>query len=137
MGDEQDGDAERLLQCLHLPLHLLTQTLVQRGHRLVQQQGRRVEDQGAGQCDPLLLAAGQLTRAAVAEPGQPTRLSASSARLRRSVRRDPAHAQREIDVLGGAHVREQGVILEDHAEVAVFRRQAVHGFAVDQHRDRR
>jgi hypothetical protein len=36
---------------------------------------------------------------------------------------DAAHAQRESDVLGHAHVREQRIALEHHADVALVRRQ--------------
>ena len=41
-----------------------------------------------------------------------------------SARADAAQLQREGDVLGDAHVREQRVVLEDHADVALVRRQA-------------
>ena len=47
----------------------LAELEVERAERLVEQQRPRVVDQGAGQRDPLLLAAGHL-RAAGASPGR-------------------------------------------------------------------
>jgi hypothetical protein len=50
--------ADALLQPLDLELHLLAQVLVERAQRLVHQEQRRIVDEGAGQRDALLLAAG-------------------------------------------------------------------------------
>ena len=60
VGDEDEGDAERLLQRLQLVLHLLAQLEVERAERLVEQQHLGLVDQRAGQRDALALAAGQL-----------------------------------------------------------------------------
>ena len=102
VGDQHEGDADRLLQAAQLDLHLLAQLLVERRQRLVEQQHLRPHHQRAGQRDALALAAGQLVRAALAEPGQRhlrQRLldaapflrraepAAASARRRRSARR--------------------------------------------------
>ena len=55
-------------------------------------------------------------------PARPTRSSASG-RRRPSVRGQAAAAQREADVAGRGQVRPQGVVLEDHGQVALLRRQ--------------
>ena len=60
MGDEDEGDAQRLLQRLQLFLHLLAQLEVERAERFVEEQHFRLVDQSAGQRHALPLAAGQL-----------------------------------------------------------------------------
>jgi hypothetical protein len=86
---------------------------------LVHQQHPRLVDDGAGERDALLLPAGELVGAALA-------VAAEAHRLQRGQRAplalrpgDAAHLQREGDVLGHAHVREQRVALEHHAEIAL------------------
>ena len=59
------------LDPLELDLHLPAQLEVERAERLVEQQHRRPVDDGPGQRDPLLLAAGELGRLA---PGQVAQL---------------------------------------------------------------
>ena len=86
VGDVDEGDADLALDPLELQLHLLAQLQVQGAERLVQQQHLRLVHDRAGQRDPLPLAAGQLDRLAVAEPGSRTISSAASARRRCSGR---------------------------------------------------
>ena len=64
VGDEDRGQAELALQATDLELHGLAQLAVERTERLVEQQQPRVEDDGTGQRDALLLAAGELARQA-------------------------------------------------------------------------
>ena len=102
VGDQHEGDADRLLQPAQFDLHLLAQLLVERRQRLVEQQHLWPHHQGAGQRDALALAAGQLVSAALSQPAQRDlrqRLvdaaallggiepQAASARRRRSARR--------------------------------------------------
>jgi hypothetical protein len=67
VGDVDERDAELTLDALELELHDVTQFEVQRTERFVEQQGARIVDQGAGQGDALLLAAGQLRGLALRE----------------------------------------------------------------------
>ena len=46
---------------------------------------------------------------------------------------DAVHAEREADVLLERHVRVEGVVLEDHRDVALARRGEGHVDAVDEH----
>ena len=112
------------MQVAHLDLHLLAQLLVERRQRLVHQQDARLEDDGAGERDALALAARELVDVAVAEPAE---LHELEHLLRRasaiSALRDPAQPQGIGDVAGDRHVREQRVVLEHHADVALVRRQ--------------
>ena len=61
---------EALLEVLDLELHLLAELPVERAERLVHQDQPGLEDQGAGQGHPLLLAAGELGRPPVVQAGQ-------------------------------------------------------------------
>jgi hypothetical protein len=82
------------------------------------------EDQRAGQGDALLLAAGQLRRP---PPPKAPICTMSSARLT-FFSRSPCRScapQAGSEVLGHRHVREQGVVLEHHADAALVRRDVV------------
>ena len=60
--DQDDGDAAILLQPLEDVHHLDTGPAVQVPGRLVGEQNRRIVQERTGDCDALLLAAGQLIR---------------------------------------------------------------------------
>ena len=60
--DVDRGDAQLALQALELEAQRLAQLGVQVGQRLVEQQQRRLDDERAGQGQPLLLTAGELGR---------------------------------------------------------------------------
>ena len=84
----------------------------------------RIEDEGARQRHPLLLAARELrrpARAELAELDHVQRLADALRDLRASASAGPDSGK--ADVLGHRHVREQRVVLEHHADVAPVRRQ--------------
>ena len=118
MRDVDGGDAELALDAAELELHLLAELSVERGERLVEQQQVRLEDQRAGDGDALLLPAGKLVDAPLAEAAEPDEIEIAVDALRNRARIEAAHFQREGDVLGGAHMREQREPLEHHADRA-------------------
>ena len=67
MGDEQDRRRERLAQAGQEVAHVGAGDLVEGGERLVHQQQRRAERDGAHEGDALLHAARQLVRVGVGE----------------------------------------------------------------------
>ena len=77
-----------------------------------------------------MLAARQLVGAAAADIRQLDQFEHGLDRLLDLAARQAAHLQAETDVLGHAHVREQGVALEHRVDRAAERRQVLHGFAV-------
>ena len=117
--DIEDGDAESRMQLLDLELHLVAQLLVERAERLVHEDDRRPVDEAARERDPLLLAAGELAREPLRHAGELHGLErVGDGPLDLGVRQPP-HAEREGDVLEDGQVREQGIVLENHADVAL------------------
>jgi hypothetical protein len=119
----QDGDADATLDLLYLELQLLSEFAIERAKRLIEQQSIRLEHQCTRECDTLLLSARQFAGPARREFSQTDafqHLQRLSAALPAG---HPFHAQREFDVVEHAHMGEQCIALEDHAEVASFRWQ--------------
>jgi hypothetical protein len=104
-------------------MHAGAQPGVERGQRLVEEQYVRADGEGAGDGHPLLLSAGQLPRIAarvrrhaghlqcLGDPGADLALGG------------PARLQSEGHVVLDPHVREEGVLLHDHADAPPVRRQ--------------
>ena len=70
MGDEDRREAEPLLQVAQFAPHLHAQLGVEVRQRLVEKQDLRLDRDGARERDALLLAAGELRRAAVRKIGE-------------------------------------------------------------------
>ena len=83
MGHVDERDAELALELPQLELEVLAELGVEGAERLVEQQDLRVEHQGPGQGDALLLATGQLRRTTLAE--SPMRAISSASETRRSI----------------------------------------------------
>ncbi len=114
------GAVELAMDAADLRPRLDAQLGVEIRQRLVHEDQRRLDDDGAGDGHALLLAAGELSGQLVLLAGElhePERMR----HARRAVGgRDAAHPQAEADVLGDGHVRKQRVVLEHHAEAALF-----------------
>ena len=135
--DVENRHAERLLQALDLELHLLAKLAVEGTEWLVHERQSGFEHHRPGEGDALLLPAAQLAREAVVvalELHEPERLVDPASGLRF---RHAAHLQRKADVLGDAHVREQGIVLEHHADVALEGWKAGHLAIADDDRSAR
>ncbi|MNB90144.1 hypothetical protein D3C75_371970 [compost metagenome] len=132
VGHVQRGDVELLLQLADFIAHAASKVGVEVTQRLIKQQHFRFEDQRAGQRHALLLAAGDLVDKAVFKALQIHHgqrflhpgfgLCAGYAE----------HLQAVADVLAQRHVREQGVRLEHHADIALLNGTMGHVLAVDQ-----
>jgi hypothetical protein len=119
VGHDHEGDPDRGLDGLELDLHLLAQLAVQGPEGLVQQQHPGAVDQGPGQGHALALAARELGGPAVAEVVQADLGQSGRDPIGALGLRHLADPQAVADVLGHAHVREQGVVLEDGVDVAL------------------
>jgi hypothetical protein len=129
VGDEDEGDAERLLQRLQFLLHVFAQLEVERTKRLVEQKHLRLVDQGAGERDALALAAGKLARAAGAVTGKPDQRQCFLGGLLPLQLADTLDHQPVGDVVEHVQMREQRVVLEDGVDVAAIGRNAFGAFA--------
>jgi hypothetical protein len=106
--------------------------LSSRAQGLIHQHQLRIEDQGAGECHALLLAAGKLRRPALAHLRQLDHAEgALDLRLDLGLRHLP-HLQRKGEVLLDRHMREQRIILKHHADIALVRRDMVDRLAVEE-----
>ncbi|MNO25436.1 hypothetical protein D3C76_152720 [compost metagenome] len=125
VGHVHHGHAQALVDVLDLHLHVLAQLLVQRAQRFVHQHQLRLEHQCPGQGHTLLLAAGQLAGVTLGEGIELDHVQHPLDPLADVGLAQVAHGQREGQVLGHGHVREQRVVLEHHADVALVRRHVV------------
>ena len=117
------------MDVLDLDLHVLAELFVERAERLVHEHDLGLEDERAGKGYALLLAARELVgaaRAIAAELHHLERPLDAPAGLRLG---HPARLQRKGEVLGDRHMGEQGVVLENDANVALVRRDVVQGLA--------
>ncbi len=122
--DEDGGDAELLLDPSDRAPELLADFGVERAEGLVEQQHLGPVGERARDRDALLLAARELGRQAFVHALEGDELQQfPSAGQPIAVLHAP-DAERELDVVGDAHVAEQGVVLEHEADAAVARRDA-------------
>ena len=119
VGDEDERDADLTLDPLQLDLHRLAQLEVEGGQRFVEQQRARQVDERPGEGDALLLAPGELRRAAVGELAEADDVEHLERPAAHLVGGDLLGPQTEGDVVVHRHVREQRVLLEDGVDVAL------------------
>ena len=125
VGDEDGGGAFLLEDGAHFEREAFAQVNVEVGEGLVEQEELWPGRQRAGERDALLLAAGEFVRVFFAAAGEADGGEQGA---------DPRRAfggglggDAEGDVAGDREVREERVILEDHADLARLGRQAEAG----------
>ena len=117
--DEHSRRAGEPEDFLHLLPHLTPHVGIQVAERLVQEQYDGFGGERAGERHPLLLAAGELVRVAVLEARESNEVQRLSDHVHGS--RLLQAPQPEGDVLRHGEVREQRVVLKDHAHAALLR----------------
>lgn len=118
--DEDGGDVLRGKYLAQGGLDLPFEMRVERGERLVEEQDIRAAREDARECDALLLSAGEPSGIGVFKPvqGETRDVFGEDALLFR-VR---VH-ECEDDVLAHGHVRKEGIVLKEVADVPLLRRQ--------------
>lgn len=104
---------------------MLAQRLVEGAERLVEQNDVRFEDESTGKRHALLLPAGEFGGHAPFETLKPDLGQCLAATALLVLLGDAAHAQRKSHIVGDRHVREERIVLKDHADIALVRRQVV------------
>ncbi|MGY3407375.1 hypothetical protein ACVWZV_003488 [Bradyrhizobium sp. GM5.1] len=137
MGDVDDGGADALVQRAQLDLHGFAQLLVERGQRFVHQDQPRLEDHGACERHALALAAGELRDTALFVAGKTDHRKRRAHLIRPGRLRQPSRAQGKGNILADAHMREQRVVLEHDADIALVRRHPGDVAAAEQDRSAR
>ena len=119
VGDEEDGLADLRLQAQELVLEALAVDRVDRAEGLVHQHHQRVGGERPGDPDPLLLAAGELRRVAVAELGvEADQLEQLGDAGRGPVLLPAQQLRHGGDVLGDRAVGEEADLLDHVADLA-------------------
>ena len=129
VGDVDEGRADLLVEARKLLLHRLAQMHVEIGERLVEQHDVGAHGEAARERDALALTTGKLMRAALGQRFEPDHGERPVHAAHALLLGDPAHTQRERDVLRDVHVRPQRIGLEHHADVPLLRRQRPTGAA--------
>ena len=123
VGDDDEGDADLVLQALELQLHLGAHLAVERRQGLVEQEQPRPLDDGAGESDALALATRQLRGAGLGLVGQADRLEHLADACRHLGAGQTLALQAVRDVALHVHVREEGIRLEHQVHRALVGRQ--------------
>ena len=131
-----EGGLESRMQRHDLGAGFGPQLGVQVGERFVHAEHRGSTHNGAGQRHPLTLSAGEGARLAVEIGGQTEGCGRGFGGRRALGLVDTAHLQRELDVRAHRLVRIEGVTLEDHGHVTIFRKHVVHQTITDEHLSR-
>ena len=131
VGDVEHRRAELVLDPRDLRAHLHAQLGVEVGERLVHQEGLRVAHDRAPHRHALALAAGEVGRLALQVRAELEDLGRLVDLLLDLGLADLRQLEREAHVLAHGHVRVQRVVLEDHRDVAIARRELVDALAAD------
>ena len=136
VGHEDAGEADLVVQPPQPAAQLLADLGVERPEGLVEEKDARLDREGAGEGDPLALAARQLRGQPVGEPVELDHPQEAHHLLADHRLRGPglagADAQAEGHVLEDAQVPEEGVVLEDEADAAVLRLAARRVLALEE-----
>jgi hypothetical protein len=119
VGDEDAGGFQAVLQLADFVAHLDAELGVEVGERLVEEEGLGLADDGPAHGDALALAAGELAGLAVEELREAENLGGIGDALLDDGFRCAEVLQPVGHVLAHGHVRVEGVVLEDHGDVAL------------------
>jgi len=133
VGHIDTGEPQGLLQVPDLFPHPAAKFRIKIGKRLVKQQHLRLQHQRPGHRHALLLPAGQFRGQAVIVALEPNQLQAFARLVALGGPRKLRLPQSVGHIFDDAHVREQGIGLEHHADVALVRRQKGDVLPADQH----
>src|SRR5829696_2996756 len=123
MGDEDRGDADPSDQLSNFPAGSFSESRIQVGERLIQEQDPGLRGQCSCQRYSLLLPPGELPDAPPLEALEVDQGQRSCYPLLQLPSSNPNGLEAESDIPADIEMREQRVVLEDHAEAARNRLQ--------------
>ena len=132
MGDEQGGGVEASLNGADLVTQMAANAGVECSQRFIKQQGLGVDGQRPRQRHALLLAAGKLADAPGGVFGETDGFQHLTGETQAFVFRHLAQLEAIGHVVNHVEVRKEGVLLEDHADIALMHRLAAKVFPVEQ-----
>ena len=132
MRDVEAGYVELLLYAAYLRAHVQAQLRVEVRERLVHEQDLRAHDEDARERDALLLAARELVRVTMLRALEADHLERLGDLARHGRAALRAHLQPVADVVAYRHVREERVVLEDEAYLALVDHDVRHVLTVDE-----
>ena len=131
MGDIDGGNADLMLNLLDDIAHLHPKLCVKIGEGLIHQEHLRLNDDGSGQGNALLLAAGELR-------GHPVGVLVNPDQLEDFIRPfvpfrfwNAAGFKAVGHIIPDAHMREDRIVLENHAHVPLVCRDFVDNFIIN------
>jgi hypothetical protein len=131
VGDVDRRHVQVALDALDLRAHLDPELGVEVREGLVHQERLRFPHDRTAHRHTLALASGKRARLLLQHLREAERLRGAFHATCDLGLVDPAYLQRERHVVVGAHVRVERVVLEDHRNVAILRRQRVHDITTD------
>ena len=131
MGDIDRRGFEALVQFLDLAAHCHPKLGIEVRERLVEQEHLRIAHDRPAHRDALSLAPGKLARVAIEQGHQRQDFSGALDLADDHGLVLTRQGQRERHVLAHCHVRIQGVVLEHHRDVTLFRRDIVDPLVAD------
>ena len=126
MSHVDAGEPQSLLKLPYLFAHPAPQLCIKVGKRFVKQQHLWFQHQGAGDRDTLLLTARQFRRQAIIISCKAYHFQTLASLVALRLPRKQRLPQPVGDIFDDAHMREQGVGLEHHADIAFVWRQQCH-----------
>ena len=132
VGDVDDRRLQAIEEQLQLGAHLHAQLGIEVGERFIQQEESWLPHQGPAERHPLSLPAGELSRPAIEQLRDAEQIGGARDFLGDGLPRFVAHFEGEGQVVAHAHVRVEGVALEDHGDVPVAGVQAADLLLVDE-----
>ena len=120
VGDVYYGYALAAHEIHHLDPHIFAQGGVEIAQRFVEQHQRRPCSKAAGDGDALLLPAGEFARTTIGIGTEPCHTKGMGNACRDLRGWQTLRLEPEVEIAQDRHVRPQGVILEDHADAALF-----------------
>ena len=132
MGHVNEGRLQPLMQATNEGTRFYAQLGVEIGERLIHEEDRRFAYDGAANCHALTLTAGQLPGAAIQQVTDAQFVGSLIHALINDFLWRLAQLETECHVIIDGHMRIQGVTLEHHGHIAVFRRDIVDHAITDQ-----